>query len=83
MDGGKSERMGAVGWTMNVMHSVYDRENERFDFCDDKDNEFYFQYDKEADTLTVRHWTPEITGMAPIVQVFFNPRRYVKDWTHD
>lgn len=68
---------------MNTMHSVYDRENERFDFCDDKENEFYFQYDKEADTLTVRHWTPEVTDMAPIVQVFFSPRRYVKDWTHD
>ena len=68
---------------MNVMHSVYDRENERFDFCDDEENEFYFQYDKDADTLTVRHWTPEVKDMPPIVQVFFYPRRYVKDWTHD
>ena len=68
---------------MNVMYSVYDRDGERFDFCEDKDNEFYLMYDKESDTLTVRHWTPEVTGMAPIVQVFFSPRRYVKDCTHD
>ena len=68
---------------MNVMYSVYDRDGERFDFCEDKDNEFYLMYDKESDTLTVRHWTPEVTGMAPIVQVFFSPRRYVKDWTND
>jgi len=68
---------------MNVMYSVYDREGERFDFCEDKDNEFYLMYDKESDTLSVRHWTPEVTGMAPIVQEFFSPRRYVKDWTHD
>jgi hypothetical protein len=68
---------------MNVMYSVYDRDGERFDFCEDKDNEFYLMYEKESDTLTVRHWTPEVTGMAPIVQVFFSPRRYVKDCTHD
>ena len=68
---------------MNVMYSVYDREGERFDFCEDKDNEFYLMYEKESDTLSVRHWTPEVTGMAPIVQVFFSPRRYVKDCTHD
>jgi hypothetical protein len=68
---------------MNVMYSVYDRDGERFDFCEDKDNEFYLMYDKESDTLSVRHWTPEVTGMAPIVQVFFSPRRYVKDCTHD
>jgi len=69
---------------MNVMHSVYDRENERFDFCDDEKNEFYLEYNKEFDTLSVRHWTPEVkSGMAPIVQVFFSPRRYLKDWTHD
>ena len=68
---------------MNVMYSVYDRDGERFDFCEDKDNEFYLMYDKESDTLSVRHWTPEVTGMAPIVQVFFSPRRYVKDWTND
>jgi hypothetical protein len=43
----------------------------------------YSVYDKESDTLTVRHWTPDVKDMAPIVQVFFNPRRYVKDWTHD
>lgn len=68
---------------MNVMYSVYDRDGERFDFCEDKDNEFYLMYEKESDTLSVRHWTPEVTGMAPIVQVFFPPRRYVKDCTHD
>ena len=68
---------------MNVMYSVYDREGERFDFCEDKDNEFYLMYEKESDTLSVRHWTPEVTGMAPIVQVFFSPRRYVMDCTHD
>ena len=68
---------------MNVMYSVYDRDGEQFDFCEDKDNEFYLMYEKESDTLSVRHWTPEVTGMAPIVQVFFSPRRYVKDWTHD
>ena len=68
---------------MNVMYSVYDRDGERFDFCEDKDNEFYLMYEKESDTLSVRHWTPEVTGMAPIVQVFFSPRRYVKDWTND
>ena len=68
---------------MNVMYSVYDRDGERFDFCEDKDNEFYLMYEKEFDTLSVRHWTPEVTGMAPIVQVFFSPRRYVKDCTHD
>ena len=68
---------------MNVMYSVYDRDGERFDFCEDKDNEFYLMYEKESDTLSVRHWTPEVTGMAPIVQVFFFPRRYVKDCTHD
>jgi hypothetical protein len=68
---------------MNVMYSVYDRDGERFDFCEDKDNEFYLMYEKESDTLSVRHWTPEVTGMAPIVQVFFSPRRYVKDWTHE
>ena len=68
---------------MNVMYSVYDRDGERFDFCEDKDNEFYLMYDKESDTLSVRHWTPEVTGMSPIVQVFFSPRRYVKDCTHD
>jgi hypothetical protein len=68
---------------MNVMYSVYDRDGERFDFCEDKDNEFYLMYEKESDTLSVRHWTPEVTGMAPIVQVFFSPRRYVKDCTHD
>ena len=68
---------------MNVMYSVYDRNGERFDFCEDKDNEFYLMYEKESDTLSVRHWTPEVTGMAPIVQVFFSPRRYVKDCTHD
>ena len=68
---------------MNVMYSVYDRDGERFDFCEDKDNEFYLMYEKESDTLSVRHWTPEVTGMAPIVQVFFSPRIYVKDCTHD
>lgn len=69
---------------MNALHLVYDRKNDRFDFCDDKDNEFYFEYDKESDTLTVRHWTPEVTsGMAPIAHVFYSPRRYVKDWTYD
>jgi len=68
---------------MNVMYSVYDRDGEQFDFCEDKDNEFYLMYEKESDTLSVRHWTPEVTGMAPIVQVFFSPRRYVKDCTHD
>ena len=68
---------------MNAMHSVYDRENERFDFCDDEENEFYFQYDKEADTLSVSHWTPDVKDSPPIVPVFFYPRRYVKDWTHD
>ena len=68
---------------MNVMYSVYDRDGERFDFCEDKDNEFYLMYEKESDTLSVRHWTPEVTGMAPIVQVFFSGRRYVKDCTHD
>ena len=68
---------------MNVMYSVYDRDGEQFDFCEDKDNEFYLEYNKESDTLSVRHWTPEVTGMAPIVQVFFSPRRYVKDCTHD
>ena len=68
---------------MNVMYSVYDRDGERFDFCEDQYNEFHLEYDKESDTLSVRHWTPEVTGMAPIVQVFFSPRRYVKDCTHD
>ena len=68
---------------MNVMYSVYDRDGEQFDFCEDQYNEFHLEYDKESDTLSVRHWTPEVTGMAPIVQVFFSPRRYVKDWTHD
>ena len=68
---------------MNVMYSVYDRDGEQFDFCEDQYNEFHLEYDKESDTLSVRHWTPEVTGMAPIVQVFFSPRRYVKDCTHD
>ena len=68
---------------MNVMYSVYDRDGEQFDFCEDKDNEFYLEYDKESDTLSVRHWTPDVKDMAPIMQVFFSPRRYVKDWTHD
>ena len=65
---------------MNIMHTIYDRSGERFDFCEDEENQFHVEYVKEDDTLTVRHWTPEVKdGPWPVAQKFFAPRRYLKD----
>lgn len=67
---------------MNIMHTIYDRSGERFDFCEDEENQFHAEYDKGQDTLTLRHWTPEVKdGSWPVAQAFFSPRRYVKDLT--
>lgn len=69
---------------MNLMHTIYDRNGERFDFCEDEENQFHVEYEKNSDTLSIRQWTPEIEksgGMWPVCQVFYSPRRYVKDMT--
>ena len=67
---------------MNVMHTVYDRSGERFDYCEDEEAEYELDYDRETDTLTVRMWTPEVKkGPWPEIAVFYQPRRYIRDAT--
>lgn len=69
---------------MNVMHSIYGRDGERFDFCDDEDHEHYVEYDKESDTLVVRQWSRERQqrgGNHEVIATFYSPRRYMRDLT--
>lgn len=65
---------------MNVMHVVYDRAGERFDFCESEEAQYHLEYDRETDTISIRMWTPECKqGPWPIVAYFYQPRRYVKE----
>ena len=69
---------------MNIMHSVYDRNGERWDFCDDEDHEHYVEYLRDSDTLVVRQWCGERQAKGeppPIIAEFFQPVRCVRDWT--
>lgn len=66
------------------MHSIYDRNGERFDYCDDEDNEYYVVYDKEMDTLIVSQWNRErqVAGGPHVdIATYYSPRRCVRDWT--
>ena len=68
---------------MNIMHSIYDRNGERWDFCDDEDHEHYVEYLRDSDTLIVRQWSSERQdkGEPPIIAQFFEPTRCIRDWT--
>jgi hypothetical protein len=69
---------------MNVMYSIYDRSGERFDYCEDEDNEYHMEYDKATDRLTVQHWNRERqvrNAPWPIIATYYAPRRCVRDWT--
>lgn len=69
---------------MNIMHSIYDRNGERFDYCEDEDNEYHTEYDKTTDVLTVQHWNREHQAHNapwPIIATYYAPRRCVKDFT--
>lgn len=69
---------------MDAIHIIYERNGERFDFCDDEDHEHYVEYDKESDTLVVRQWSRERHkpgAPAEIIATFYAPRRYVRDLT--
>lgn len=68
---------------MNIMHSIYDRNGERFDYCDDEDHEHYIEYLRDSDMLVVRQWCSERPhdGEPPIIAEFFQPVRCIRDWT--
>lgn len=69
---------------MDIMHSIYGRDGERFDFCDDEEHEHYVEYDKDSDTLQVRQWSRDrqpCSGTPPVIATFYMPRRYMRDLT--
>ena len=69
---------------MNAMYSVYDRNGDRFDFCDDDEHEHSLDYEPEHDRLRVWQWSAERQAQGKnnqIIAEFYHPRRYIKDFT--
>ena len=69
---------------MNAMYSVYDRNGDRFDFCDDDEHEHSLDYEPEHDRLRVWQWSAERQAQGKnneIIAEFYQPRRYIKDFT--
>jgi hypothetical protein len=44
---------------MKAMYSVYDRNGDCFDFCDDEETEHSLDYEAEHDRLRVWQWSAE------------------------
>jgi hypothetical protein len=69
---------------MKAMYSVYDRTGDCFDFCDDDETEHSLDYDAEHDRLRVWQWSAERQSCEEnnqIIAEFYQPRRFIKDWT--
>lgn len=65
---------------MKIMHTIYDRVGDMFDYCDDEDHEHYIECNN--DTLEVRQWSSARQrqgGPNEVVAIFYSPRRYIRD----
>jgi hypothetical protein len=72
------------GGGMKAMYSVYDRNGDCFDFCDDEETEHSLDYEAEHDRLRVWQWSAERQSCGEnnqLIAEFYQPRRFVKDFT--
>jgi hypothetical protein len=70
---------------MKAMYSVYDRNGDCFDFCDDEETEHSLDYEAEHDRLRVWQWSAERQSCGEnnqIIAEFYQPRRFIKDFTN-
>jgi hypothetical protein len=73
------------GREMKAMYSVYDRNGDCFDFCDDEETEHSLDYDAEHDRLRVWQWSAERQSRGEnnqLIAEFYQPRRFIKDFTN-
>lgn len=61
----------------DLMYSIYDRNGDRFDYCEDETTSYWLTYNKESDTIHVECNTGEKTNPVKLVAVYFKPSRYV------
>ena len=69
---------------MKAMYSVYDRNGDCFDFCDDEETEHSLDYEAEHDRLRVWQWSAERQACGEnnqLIAEFYQPRRFIKDFT--
>jgi fructosamine-3-kinase len=79
-----SRRCCCEGGEMKAMYSVYDRNGDCFDFCDDEETEHSLNYEAEHDRLRVWQWSAERQSCKEnnqIIAEFYQPRRFIKDFT--
>jgi hypothetical protein len=79
-----AEDVVVEGGEMKAMYSVYDRNGDCFDFCDDEETEHSLDYDAEHDRLRVWQWSAERQSRGEnnqLIAEFYQPRRFIKDFT--
>jgi hypothetical protein len=79
-----SRRCCCEGGEMKALYSVYDRNGDCFDFCDDEETEHSLEYEAEHDRLRVWQWSAERQSCGEnnqIIAEFYQPRRFIKDHT--